>query len=82
MKPSVFFDNCHVFFEDADDDKKFVDIPASLYRNEDGEILEIRFFNQTYDEFMTIDRDGRVSFVSIPEEELEKLPQKSLGKKK
>jgi hypothetical protein len=78
MKPRVFFDNCHVFFENSNEEDKFVNVPASLYRNEDGEVTEVRFFNETYDEFLAVDREGKASFIDVNEFEQSTLT----GKKK
>jgi len=71
VKISNFFDNLNVFFENSDE--LFTDIKGSIYRDSSGDIYEIRFFNEKYDEFIVVDRKGNISCINITEEEMQKL---------
>ena len=66
MKMEDFFDNLNVFFGDSEDE--FVDVTANVYRDEDGKITEMRFFNREYDEFLVVERDGTTYAISVPGE--------------
>ena len=63
MKTKNYFDNLSALFEE--ENEEFVDITGSIYRNEKGKVTEIRFFNLQYDEFLVIDREGKVSCTNI-----------------
>ena len=63
MEIKNYFDNLSALF--SDENEEFVDISGSIYRDKKGKIVEIRFFNLQYDEFLVIDREGRVSCTNI-----------------
>lgn len=76
MNSKDFFDNLNCFFnEDADDT---VDIDCTLYKNEQGKVMEVRVWNPEYDEFMVITRSGEVQFINVDDyqESLPKNPKK------
>lgn len=74
MKRADFFDNLSIFIKE--EDEEFGEIPARVFRNEDGDITEIQIQNPQYGEFMVIEKSGNISCLNIDEEE-----QKSLLKK-
>lgn len=74
MKIGDFFDNLNVFFDDQEYD--FADVTASIYKEKDGTITEIRFFNLSYDEFLIIDREGHATCINIDEHEEKKRVSK------
>lgn len=78
MEIQDFFDNLNVFFEKDDD--MYVDIDASLYKNEDGTVEEIRLFNTEYDEFIVIDRHGEITCINVPDEEIIRAKEKQQTK--
>lgn len=72
MKISDFFDNLNVFFrgdedvvEDPNELEESAQIYAYAYKNEEGEIIEIRIFNPEYREIMTIDKTGNIEPISL-----------------
>ena len=71
MKTKDFFDNLNVFFkndEDVDDIDMLdnnAQIFAYAYKNEEGEIYEIRIFNPEYRELLTIDSEGTVTPINL-----------------
>lgn len=71
MKTKDFFDNLNVFFkndEDVDDIDMLdnnAQIFAYAYKNEEGEIYEIRIFNPEYRELLTIDSEGNVTPLNL-----------------
>lgn len=72
MKTSDFFDNLNVFFrgdEDVVEDPSELDgsaqIYAYAYKNETGEVVEIRIFNPEYREILAIDKKGNVEPLSL-----------------
>jgi hypothetical protein len=66
MNLSSFFDNLKAkFTEDMDEKINSVDVTASVYRDENGEISEIRIFNEEYEEFLVIERDGTMSAINV-----------------
>lgn len=64
MKVKDFFDNLNVFFNEDEyvDDPSMLEESAQIfayaYKNEDGEIREIRIFNPEYKEMLIIDEKG------------------------
>lgn len=74
MKRVDFFDNLSFFIKEEDED--YGEIPARVFRNEDGDITEIQIQNPEYGEFMVIEKSGNVYCINIDEEE-----QKALTKK-
>lgn len=80
MKIKDFFENLHVFFQD-EEDAQFMPITATIERDENGVITEIRFVNETYDEFLVVDKKGNVLCINVAEEEGD-LEAKSQPKKK
>lgn len=66
MKVRVAFDNLSAFFNDDDDELK-AEIPAEVFRNERGKIIEIRIYNPEYEEMITVGRDTNVEALSVDE---------------
>lgn len=60
-----FFDNLKSLFEDETTESAPVN--AVAYRNEEGEIDEIRIFNITYEEILIIEKTGTISAINIKE---------------
>lgn len=71
MKLTVAFDNLSKFF--TDEDMLAAPIPAEVFRNEDGEVEEIRIYNVEYEQFITIDRNGNIEAISVEEYEKTKI---------
>lgn len=75
MKIDDFFDNLNSFFtedeyvEDPDMLDQNAQIYAYAYKNENGDIYEIRIFNPEYREMMVIDKKGNVKPMSLTEYE-------------
>ena len=71
MKTKDFFDNLNVFFKNDEDvdDIDMLDNNAQIfsyaYKNEEGEIYEIRIFNPEYRELLTIDSEGTVTPINL-----------------
>lgn len=72
MKTSDFFDNLNVFFggdedvvEDPDELESSSQIYSYAYKNDRGEVHEIRIFNPEYREILVIDRNGKIETISI-----------------
>ena len=72
MKISDFFDNLNVFFkgdEDVVEDPTELEgnaqIYAYAYKDEKGEVIEIRIFNPEYREIMIIDKIGNIEPISL-----------------
>ena len=65
MKVEDFFDNLAVFFKNEDD--LSTDGLVSIYRNEDGQVTEIRIFNPEYEEFLIIDRERNFEVINVAE---------------
>lgn len=72
MKINDFFDNLNVFFrgdeevvENAEDLEESAQIYAYAYKNEVGEIIEIRIFNPEYRQILAIDKKGNVEPLSL-----------------
>lgn len=70
MKLNSFFDNLSVYFEDEEDTD--TPIKSSVYKDDDGNIIEIRIFNPDYNEMLAITRNGEVSAISIDDFLIEK----------
>jgi len=66
-----FFDNLNVFFkedEDVDDPSMLegsAQVYAYAYKNEEGEVSEIRIFNPEYKEMLIIDSNGKTEPLSL-----------------
>ena len=67
MKLPVAFDNFAKFF--ADEDQMSAEVPAEIFRNEDGKLIEIRIYNAEYEQLLIMDRSGNVEALSIEEYE-------------
>ena len=65
MKIENFFENLKALFSDEESDS--AEIKASVYRNVDGEIEEIRIFNEEYDEFLVVEKSGNLTAINIKE---------------
>jgi hypothetical protein len=63
MKIKAFFDNLGIYFEDDDDND--APIRASAYKNDEGDIFEIRIFNPDYNEMLVISSEGTMEAISI-----------------
>lgn len=62
MKINAFFDNLNVYF---DGDEEDAPIRASAYKNDEGDIVEVRIFNPEYNEMLAINLSGEVEALSI-----------------
>lgn len=70
MKISDFFDNLNVYFNDDEGSEELEDssqIYSFAYKNDSGDIYEVRLFNPEYKEIMSISRDGKIDIVSVDE---------------
>ncbi len=65
MRVKDFFDNLNSFFEDEDDET--ADILASIHKNKDGTIEEIRIYNSEYNEFLVIERNKNLTAINAEE---------------
>lgn len=71
MKVKDFFDNLNVFFNEDEgiDDPSLLEGSAQVfayaYKDEEGEIYEIRVFNPEYKEMLIIDENGKVEPLSL-----------------
>jgi hypothetical protein len=80
MKIKNFFNNLHVFF--SDEDELSTEITGTVHKDENGKIIEIRFYNPDYDEFLVIEREGHVDAVNVLEFEEDSLTQRKKAKRK
>ena len=78
MEIKSFFDNLNCFFDDTD--SNFADLPATVHKNEEGEIEEIRIYIPDYDQFMYINRTGIAKVLDV-EEEKEKIEERKKAAK-
>lgn len=69
MKTNIAFDNFAKFFDD--EDSLAAPIPSEVFRNEDGEIIEVRIYNAEYEQMVVVDRNGNVEALSVEEFENE-----------
>lgn len=67
MKIDIAIDNLAIFFKD--EDKNYANIPAEVFRDENGKITEIRIYNMEYEQMIIIDRNGRTEAISVDEYE-------------
>ena len=67
MKLKVAFDNFAKYF--TDEDKLSADVPAEVFRDEEGKLLEIRIYNAEYEQVITLDRSGHIEALSVEEYE-------------
>lgn len=71
MKISDFFDNLNSFFTNDEevDDVDLLDNSAQIYayayKDDNGDIYEIRIFNPDYREMMVIDVNGNIKPISL-----------------
>lgn len=63
MKINAFFDNLNIYFEDSDESD--APVRASAYKNDEGDIIEIRIFNPEFNEMLVIPLNGEVEALSI-----------------
>jgi len=66
MKLSVALDNLSKFFKD---DEKRAQIPAEIFKDNNGKIIEIRVYNAEYEQLIILGRDGQVEALSVDEYE-------------
>ncbi len=66
MKLAVAFDNYAKFFEN---DNQSAEIPAEIFRDEDGKLTEIRIYNAEYEQLIILNRSGNVESLSVEEYE-------------
>ncbi len=65
MKVGVAFDNFASFFDD--DEKESASIPAEVFRDEEGKVIEIRIYNPEYEEIIVVGRNKNVEALSVEE---------------
>ena len=66
MKLGVAFDNLAKFFEESNETTS-AQIPAEIFRDERGNITEMRLYNAEYEQLIIIDRSGTVEALSVEE---------------
>jgi len=64
MKLDVAFDNLAKFFEEGNE-ADFTSVPAEIFKDERGNIQEIRLYNTEYEQLIIIDRSGNVEALSV-----------------
>lgn len=69
MKLNIAFDNFAKFFED--EDSVVAPIPSEVFRNESGDITEVRIYNAEYEQMVVVDRNGNIEALSVEEFENE-----------
>lgn len=65
MKIKNFFNNLNCFFNN--EEEPTAEITGTIHKNDQGKIMEIRFYNPDYDEFMVIERNGNIQFINVLE---------------
>ena len=63
MKTKAFFDNLNVYFTKEEE----IDAPirASAYKNDEGDIIEVRIFNPDYNEMLVVNLEGEIQAISV-----------------
>lgn len=69
MNLTVALDNLNCLFKDNNGvPDTEINTECTIYRNtETGKVTEIRIWNQEYEEFIVLERTGRVQAVSVDE---------------
>lgn len=67
MKLKVAFDNFAKYF--VDEDEISAEVPAEIFRDENGKIIEVRIYNAEYEQLIIVDRSGNVEALSVEEYE-------------
>lgn len=62
MNLTTFFDNLSAYFLKEEDN---VPIRASAYKNEEGDIVEIRIFNPEYNSMLVISTKGDIEAIDV-----------------
>lgn len=65
MTLDTFFDNLESLFDEQDENE--TDTVATIYRNKNGKVCEIRVFNPKYDDIMVITRKGEIDTITVDE---------------
>ena len=68
MKLTVALDNLNYLFQEDDNGEAETEVntECTVYR-ENGQVTEIRIWNQEYEEFIVIERTGNIQAVSVDE---------------
>lgn len=64
MTIESFFENMETLFEDGDQVE--AEVVATAYRK-NGKIVELRIFNEKYDDILIISRDGQTEAINVDE---------------
>ena len=64
MKIETYFENLEALFEDEDDIE--VTINSTVFRK-NGKVVEIRVYNEKYDDILVINRNGTTEAINIDE---------------
>jgi len=69
MNIETYFENLETLFEDEDDVS--VEINAMIFRK-NGKVVELRIFNQKYDDILIVTRSGQTEAINVDEFNVEK----------
>lgn len=69
MNIETYFENLETLFEDEDDVS--VEINAMIFRK-NGKVVELRIFNQKYDDILIVTRNGQTEAINVDEFNVEK----------
>lgn len=67
MNIKVALDNFAKFFDD--ENVTSAQVPAEVFRDEYGKVIEIRIYNSEYEQMIVLDRSGNVEAISVEEYE-------------